>query len=42
MEKRPNIQPATKPSSLPPTRVTHSVDKPSYTTRPSKPVVPKK
>ncbi|WP_347722778.1 hypothetical protein [Lysinibacillus capsici] len=42
MEKRPATKPASKPSSLPPNRINHSADKPSYTSRPSKPVTPKK
>ncbi|MCU1808171.1 hypothetical protein [Cytobacillus firmus] len=42
MEKRPNQQSNNKPSSLPPDRINHSADKPSYTIKPSRPVTPKK
>lgn len=42
MEKRPTSKPVSTPSSLPPDRINHSADKPSYTSRPSKPVTPKK
>ncbi|WP_269898665.1 hypothetical protein [Lysinibacillus sp. JK80] len=42
MEKRPASKPISKPSGLPSDRVTHSADKPSYTSKPSRPVTPKK
>lgn len=42
MEKRPANKPIEKPSSLPPGKINHSADKPSYTSKPSRPVTPKK
>lgn len=41
MKKRPASTPISTTSSLPPGK-TNSADKPSYTSRPSKPVTPKK
>ncbi|MEK4024468.1 hypothetical protein [Sporosarcina sp. FSL W7-1283] len=41
MEKRPDSKPISKPSRLQPDR-TNSADKPSSTSKPSRPVTPKK
>ncbi|WP_255349980.1 hypothetical protein [Halolactibacillus sp. JCM 19043] len=42
MNKRPSSKPIKKPSGLPSKHIKHSADKPSYTSKPSRPVKPKK
>ncbi len=42
MEKGPSQPPISRPSSVPPDKINHSADKPSYTSSPSRPVTPKK